>query len=368
MTEEMKYCYKYPHPAVTTDCVVFGFDGSGLSILLIQRGIEPFKGKWALPGGFIHMDETAEEGARRELEEETGVKDIFIEQLQAFSGVDRDPRERVITIAFCALVRQKDYNVIGGDDAAEARWFPLDDVPELAFDHETILKYAQEHLRQRIHFEPIGFQLLDKQFTMPQLQAIYEAVMNTKFDRRNFSKKMLAEGYIEPTGKMAKLEEGEAHRAPKLFKFIEEKYNQAKGITTKQTTMEIPQNRITPEFVTELKENEIFVFGSNLAGMHGGGAALIAARKFGAQMGVGVGRTGKSYAIPTMHGGIDAIKPYVDDFICYAKATPKLHFLVTRIGCGIAGFRDEEMAPLFKECMALENVSLPESFWKVMTK
>ena len=106
------YTYKYPHPAVTTDCVVFGFDGNSLSLLLIKRGIEPYKGTWALPGGFMNMDETAEQGALRELQEETGVKDIYIEQLQAFTGVDRDPRERVLTIAFLAFVRQESMRLL----------------------------------------------------------------------------------------------------------------------------------------------------------------------------------------------------------------------------------------------------------------
>ena len=115
------YTYEYPHPAVTTDCVVFGFDGETLNLLLINCGIEPYKGCWALPGGFMKMDETAEEGALRELQEETGVKDIYIEQLQAFSTVDRDPSERVITIAFLAFVRQEKYEVIAGDDAAKAQ-------------------------------------------------------------------------------------------------------------------------------------------------------------------------------------------------------------------------------------------------------
>ena len=124
------------------------------------------------------------------------------------------------------------------------------------------------------------------------------------------------------------------------------------------------KTRFTPDFITELKENEIFVFGSNLEGMHGGGAARLAYEKFGAIWGQGVGLQGQSYGIPTMHGGVDAIKPYVDEFIEFAKSHPEMTFLVTRIGCGIAGFRDEEIAPLFQECIELENVLLPRSFMK----
>ena len=120
----------------------------------------------------------------------------------------------------------------------------------------------------------------------------------------------------------------------------------------------------TPEFITQLKADEVFVFGSNLAGMHGGGAAYIAFKQFGAVMGCGVGLRGQSYAIPTMQGGVEMIKPYVDDFIAFAKEHTELFFYVTRIGCGIAGFRDKEIAPLFAEAIELENVCLPESFVK----
>ena len=122
------------------------------------------------------------------------------------------------------------------------------------------------------------------------------------------------------------------------------------------------KTQFTPDYITELKENEIFVFGSNLQGMHGGGAARLAYEKFGAIWGQGVGLQGQSYGIPTMHGGVNAIKPYVDEFIEFAKSHPELTFLVTRIGCGIAGFRDEEIAPLFKECIEIDNVILPRSF------
>lgn len=192
--EELKYHYKYPHPSVTTDCVIFGFDGTKLNVLLVERGIEPFKGRWAFPGGFIKMDETALQGAKRELFEETGLKDAYIRQFHTFSAVDRDPRERVITIAYYALVRISE--VKGGDDAAKAQWFSLDQVPSLAFDHDMILRQALSVLRQQIHFEPIGFELLPEKFTMSQLQHLYEAILDVKFDRRNFSNKMLKLGIL----------------------------------------------------------------------------------------------------------------------------------------------------------------------------
>lgn len=190
----MMYHYKYPHPSVTTDCVIFGFDGTKLNVLLIERGIEPFKGRWAFPGGFIRMDETALQGAKRELYEETGLKDAFIHQFHTFTAVDRDPRERVITIAYYALVRISE--VKGGDDAAKAQWFPLDQVPSLAFDHDLILRHATSELRKQIHFEPIGFELLPEKFTMKQLQHLYEAILGVQFDRRNFYNKMLKLGLL----------------------------------------------------------------------------------------------------------------------------------------------------------------------------
>ena len=220
---EQKFCYKYPHPSVTTDCVIFGFDGVSIKVLLIQRGIEPFKGKWAFPGGFMKIDETAEECARRELEEETGLKSAAVEQFYTFSDVNRDPRERVITIAHYALVRLSE--VKGGDDAASARWFSMEEVPSLAFDHDRILRMAANRLKERICFEPIGFELLPEVFTMTELQNLYEAILEVKFDRRNFYKKMLKLGILaeaEPRPANA------SRRIPSKYRFNAEKYAELK--------------------------------------------------------------------------------------------------------------------------------------------
>lgn len=178
--EELKYHYKYPHPNVTTDCVIFGYDGNRLKVLLIERGIEPYKGCWAFPGGFLNMDEPAETGAKRELFEETGLTTASVRQFHAFSAPDRDPRERVITIAFYALVRISE--VKGGDDAAKAEWFALDEIPPLAFDHKLMLQLAIKALRRDICFEPIVCDLLPDTYTMSQLQNLYELILDKKID------------------------------------------------------------------------------------------------------------------------------------------------------------------------------------------
>ena len=221
--EELKYHYQYPHPSVTTDCVIFGFDGTRLNVLLIERGIEPYKGRWAFPGGFMKMDETAMQGAKRELKEETGLENAYIKQFHTFTDVNRDPRERVITIAYYALVRISE--VKGGDDAARAAWFPLDTVPSLAFDHDKILREATLELQRQIHFEPIGFELLPEKFTMTQLQHLYEAILGVKFDRRNFCNKM------QKLGILTQLDETLTMPNKKeafLYKFNPESYNEMK--------------------------------------------------------------------------------------------------------------------------------------------
>ena len=224
MTVKGTYTYDYPRPAVTTDCVIFGYDGKELKVLLIERGIEPFKGCWAFPGGFLNMDEDALAGARRELKEETGLEDAFIEQFHTFSEPGRDPRGRVITIAHYALVKIQE--VEGGDDAAQARWFPIGEVPPLAFDHDRILRMAMSRLKERIHFEPVGFELLPDVFTMPQLQNLYEAILEVHFDRRNFASKMLKLGILEDTGDRPA---GASNRIPVSYRFNKEKYKELKA-------------------------------------------------------------------------------------------------------------------------------------------
>lgn len=218
-----KYCYEYPRPAITTDCVIFGFDEGELKLLLIERGIEPFKGKWAFPGGFLNMEENTDECARRELFEETGIKDVFIEQLYSFSDVDRDPRGRVITVSYYALVKLFNYKIHAGDDAKSAKWFPLSQVPTLAFDHDRILRVALNRLRGKIRYQPIGFELLPEKFTLPELQTLYETVLELQLDRRNFRKKILDTGLLIDNNESVK---GVPHKGAKYFSFNKKKYKE----------------------------------------------------------------------------------------------------------------------------------------------
>lgn len=181
-----KYCYRYPHPAVTADCVIFGFNGKGLKVLLVERGNEPYLGCWALPGGFMHIDESIEAAAARELREETNLNNVYLEQFRVFSRPDRDPRERVVTVAFIALIKPEDYEVIAGDDAANALWFDAKMLPPLAFDHREIIHAAREYLKEILRLKPVAFELLNKVFTIGELQTVYEVINEASYDRRNF--------------------------------------------------------------------------------------------------------------------------------------------------------------------------------------
>lgn len=218
---ETMYSYKYPRPALTTDCVVFGLDEGDLKVLLIQRGHEPFKGKWALPGGFVDMDEDLETGARRELQEEAGISNVFLEQLYTFGTPGRDPRDRVVTVAYYALVNITDHTVNGGSDASNAAWFSTADTPSLAFDHEDILHTALQRLKGKVTYQPIGFELLPGKFTLSQLQHLYEVILETKLDKRNFRRKMLGMDLLEETDEIQK---DVSHRAARLYRFDKEKY------------------------------------------------------------------------------------------------------------------------------------------------
>lgn len=214
---DSQFCYRYPHPAVTADCVIFGFDGRSLKVLLIERGGEPYKGHWALPGGFMRIDETIEQAAERELREETNLSGIFMEQFKVYSDVDRDPRERVITVVFLALVKPEDYRLIAGDDASNAFWFEVKMLPPLAFDHRQIVREAREHLKEILRIKPVAFELLSKTFSIGELQKVYEVINDTEYDRRNFQRTVLDSNILRETGSAP------VHsRAQRLYTFAEE--------------------------------------------------------------------------------------------------------------------------------------------------
>jgi 8-oxo-dGTP diphosphatase len=221
----MPYTYTFPHLALTVDGVVFGLDEGDLKVLLIQRDQEPFRGRWALPGGFVRVEETLEEAVRRELEEEAGVRIAFLEQLYTFGEIDRDPRERVVSVAYYALVKMSSHDLRAATDARDVAWFSVCDPPKLAFDHESILSTALERLRAKVRYQPIGFELLPPKFTLSQLQRLYETLLESPLDKRNFRKKILGMELLE---ELDEVERDVAHRAARLYRFNKKRYEQLK--------------------------------------------------------------------------------------------------------------------------------------------
>lgn len=234
MAKKGQYTYEYPHPAVTADCVVFGYDGKELRVLLIKRGAEKeasttaYVGEWALPGGFldVEQDKTIAHTAQRELKEETGLK-LGIKDFKeaaTFSDIKRDPRERVITIAHYALVKLSEVQADTDEDKAD--WFSLSNIPHLAFDHDKILRVAFSRMKQDIHFEPVGFELLPEVFTLPQLQHLYESILEVKFDRRNFANKMKHFGMLSEVSIDTPRH---GTRTPIKYRFNKENYERLKS-------------------------------------------------------------------------------------------------------------------------------------------
>ncbi len=218
------YRYDYWRPAVTVDNVVFAFDGTHLNVLLVRRGREPYKDCWAFPGGFLEERETLEEAARRELREETGLTPKHFSEVGTFSDIDRDPRGRTISVAFASVARPSQTQVKPGDDSKEARWFPVHELPVLAFDHEKIFRMALWKLRMGFLNAPVAFVMLDDIFTLPEMQRLCTQVFGREFDRRNFQKKFLASGVLQAVAE----DDGDrktAH-APIRYRFNEAGYAQ----------------------------------------------------------------------------------------------------------------------------------------------
>lgn len=220
----MPYTYDYPRPAVTVDCIIFGYEvGSQLKVLLIERANDPFKNSWALPGGFVEMEEDLEKAALRELEEETGVRDVFIEQLYTFGQPGRDPRGRVISVAYYALVNLAAHPTKAASDARNVQWFEVDQLPALAFDHQEVMDIAISRLIAKVRYQPIGFELLPEQFTLSQLQQLYETILGVQqLNKRNFRSKIQKMGVLKEVGR----QEGVAHRPAILYSFDKGKYEQ----------------------------------------------------------------------------------------------------------------------------------------------
>ena len=212
----MPYTYEHPRPSVTVDLVIFTIAEHDLKVLLIRRAQEPFKNKWALPGGFVEMDESLEEAAARELKEEASVSDVYLEQLYTFGDPKRDPRGRVISVAYFALVDASRQNIRAADDAAEAQWHSVFKPPKLAFDHRKILDYAVWRLRNKIEWTTVGYELLPKKFTLSELQRVYEIILQKPVDKRNFRKRLLAQGEIR---ELNETRSDGAHRPARLYSF-----------------------------------------------------------------------------------------------------------------------------------------------------
>ena len=207
--------------SVTIDCVIFGFQEGSLEVLLIKHAIGIRKGEWGLPGGWIKKEEGIDTAAERLLNELTGLKDIFLEQLKAFGKPDRFPMGRIITIGYYALINKEKYDIKAGYTASEAKWFKIDKIPNLIYDHDEILKFSIQQLRRRVRQAPIGFNLLPEKFTLLQLMKLYEEILGTEMDKPNFRRKFLRMKLLVD---LKEKEKDVSHRAAKLYRFDDNIY------------------------------------------------------------------------------------------------------------------------------------------------
>jgi 8-oxo-dGTP diphosphatase len=217
---------RYPRPHVTVDLVIFSIIEDDLKVLLIRRAEEPYKSSWALPGGFVEINESLEQAAARELEEEVGVQDVYLEQLYTFGDVGRDPRGRVISIAYFALVDAERQRIVAASDAAAAEWRSVFAPPELAFDHRKVLDYAVWRLRTKLEWTTVGYELLPHKFTLSELQRVYEIILQRPVDKRNFRKRILAQGEIR---ELNLTRADGAHRPARLYSFREKQESARKS-------------------------------------------------------------------------------------------------------------------------------------------
>lgn len=213
-----------PGLLVTVDVVIFTIREALLQVLLVRRAAPPFQGDYAIPGGFVHEDESLEEAALRELEEETGVRNVFLEQLYTFGDPGRDPRGRVITVAYYALIGSDQTSLVAGTDAAEARWFAVSSLPPVAFDHKRILDYALERLHNKLEYTTVGFQLLPEKFVLSELQMVYEAILGRPLDKRNFRRKLALLGILKPLREWRKT----GRKPAQLYRFAAARFEKLK--------------------------------------------------------------------------------------------------------------------------------------------
>lgn len=215
----------HPNIFLSVDAVVFGYDpDDGISVLLINRNIDPYKGWWALPGGLVKTNESLEHAVRRELKEEAGIEVGYMEQLYTFGDPDRDPRNRAVTVAYYCLVRPRNFRLVAKTDASDARWFTIKELPRLAFDHKDIVNTAIERLRGKLAYEPVGFELLEPKFPFSDLEKLYMALLDKELDRRNFKKKITSYGFLEETKELKK--QAGAGRPASLYKFNKKRYEE----------------------------------------------------------------------------------------------------------------------------------------------
>jgi len=216
--------------AFSVDNVIFGFDEGDLKVLLIKRGEQPYEGRWALPGYFVYPDEDLDQAAKRVLEELTGLRNVYLEQVKTFGAVDRHSFGRVITVAYFSLIKISDFSVQPASMALQAKWHSVNEVGQLAFDHNEILDTSVQRLRSTVRTRPVGFELLPPKFTLTQLQHLYEAILETDLDKRNFRKKILSMDLLIDLDEM---QEGVAHRPARLYKFDQKRYEElrAKGFS-----------------------------------------------------------------------------------------------------------------------------------------